>query len=99
MQSAYHAVLAVKSEPARFRGINGRLPADAGPLHLFHDGRPALDLCARRDRQARAIPPQQGLEKIMSDKSHVSMERRICLVCAAPYETGAILLDKRLRAS
>jgi hypothetical protein len=35
----------------------------------------------------------------MSDKSHVSMERRVCLVCAAPYETGAILLDTRLRAS
>ena len=62
MQSAYHAVLAVKSETARFRGINGHLPADAGPLHLFHDGRPALDLCARRDREVRAIPPQQSLE-------------------------------------
>jgi hypothetical protein len=35
----------------------------------------------------------------MSDKSHVSMECRVCLVCANPYETGAILLDRRLRAS
>ena len=35
----------------------------------------------------------------MSEKSHVSMERRVCLVCAAPYETGAILLDRRLQAS
>jgi hypothetical protein len=59
MPSTYHAVLAVKSEPARFRGINGRRPADAGPLHLFHDDRPALDLCARRDGEVRAIPPQQ----------------------------------------
>ncbi|EMM5787315.1 ATPase [Pseudomonas aeruginosa] len=35
----------------------------------------------------------------MNDKSHVSMERRVCLVCGTAYDTGSILLDKRLRAS
>jgi len=35
----------------------------------------------------------------MSEKSHVSMERHLCLVCGTEYETGAILLDRRLRAS
>ncbi|WP_421722522.1 ATPase [Alloalcanivorax xenomutans] len=35
----------------------------------------------------------------MNDKSHVSLERHICLVCGNPFDTGNILLDKRLRAS
>lgn len=35
----------------------------------------------------------------MNDKSHVSMERRVCLVCGVSYDTGAILLDRRLRHS
>ena len=35
----------------------------------------------------------------MNDKSHVSMERRVCLICAVEYDTGALLIDKRLRAS
>jgi len=35
----------------------------------------------------------------MREKSHVSMEQCICLVCGAVYDTGAILLDRRLRAS
>lgn len=38
-------------------------------------------------------------EIIMSDKSHVSREQHVCLVCGARFDTGAILLDKRLRAS
>lgn len=29
-------------------------------------------------------------------KSHVSMEQHVCMVCGAHYDTGAILLDKRL---
>ena len=33
----------------------------------------------------------------MTEKSHVSLERHVCLVCAAEYDTGSILLDKRLR--
>jgi hypothetical protein len=33
----------------------------------------------------------------MSDKSHVIMERHQCLACGVEYETGVILLDKRLR--
>lgn len=33
----------------------------------------------------------------MSSKSHVSMERHICLICATEYDTGAILLQRRLR--
>jgi hypothetical protein len=35
----------------------------------------------------------------MSEKSHVSMEQHLCLVCGRPFETGAILLDRRLRRS
>ncbi len=35
----------------------------------------------------------------MNDKSHVSLEQRACLVCGIAYDTGSILLDKRLRAS
>lgn len=35
----------------------------------------------------------------MHDKSHVSLERRVCLVCGSAFDTGAILLDKRLRPS
>ena len=32
-------------------------------------------------------------------KSHVSMEQHVCPVCGAVHDTGAILLDKRLRES
>ncbi|MDN4290562.1 hypothetical protein OA805_00670 [Citrobacter freundii] len=35
----------------------------------------------------------------MSDKSHISLEQHVCLVCGTAFDTGAILLDKRLRAS
>jgi hypothetical protein len=35
----------------------------------------------------------------MSEKSHVSLERKVCVVCGAAYDTGAILLDRRLRKS
>ena len=35
----------------------------------------------------------------MSEKSHVSMEQKICLVTGLPFDSGAILLDKRMRAS
>lgn len=35
----------------------------------------------------------------MNDKSHVSMEQHVCLVCGVAFDTGNLLLDKRLRAS
>ena len=35
----------------------------------------------------------------MNDKSHVSLEQRVCMVCGTTFDTGCILLDKRLRAS
>ena len=35
----------------------------------------------------------------MDDKSHVSLEQHVCLVCGVAFDTGSILLDKRLRAS
>ena len=35
----------------------------------------------------------------MNDKSHVSLEQHVCLVCGVRFNTGAILLDRRLRAS
>ncbi|HCW16446.1 ATPase [Achromobacter sp.] len=34
----------------------------------------------------------------MNDKSHVSLERHVCLACGTRFDTGAVLLD-RLRAS
>ena len=30
-------------------------------------------------------------------KSYVTMEQNVCVVCAKPFDTGAILLDKRMR--
>ena len=33
----------------------------------------------------------------MSDKSYVTMEQRVCQVCGIEYDTGTILLDRRLR--
>lgn len=33
----------------------------------------------------------------MIDKSHVTMEQQACLVCCKMFDTGSILLDKRLR--
>ena len=35
----------------------------------------------------------------MDDKSHVSLEQHLCVVCGALFDTGAILLDRRLRPS
>jgi len=34
----------------------------------------------------------------MNDTSHVSLEQHVCLVCGVRFDTGSILLDKRLRA-
>jgi hypothetical protein len=38
-------------------------------------------------------------EIVMNDKSRVSLEQHVCLVCGARFDTGNILLDRRLRAS
>lgn len=35
----------------------------------------------------------------MNEKSHVSLEQHVCLVCGTTFDTGAILLDRRLRLS
>ena len=35
----------------------------------------------------------------MNEKSHVSLEQRVCIVCRNTYETGALLLDRRSRPS
>jgi hypothetical protein len=32
----------------------------------------------------------------MNEKSYVSLEKRVCLVCGNEYETGSLLLDRRL---
>lgn len=32
-------------------------------------------------------------------KSHVSLEQQVCVVCGKPFDTGAVLLDKRLKDS
>jgi hypothetical protein len=84
--SPYHGVLAVKggARLARLRP-GGRL-------------RPLTACAAPCWRRFRAIPPEQP-EIVMNDKSHVSLEQHVCLVCGSPFDTGSILLDKRLRAS
>ena len=35
----------------------------------------------------------------MNEKSHVSLEQHVCLVCGTRFDTGGVLLDRRLRAS
>jgi hypothetical protein len=35
----------------------------------------------------------------MSEKSYVSLEQRVCVVCGVRYDTNTILLDRRLRPS
>jgi hypothetical protein len=35
----------------------------------------------------------------MPEKSYVSMEQKKCLVCAKDFDSGAILLDRRMRQS
>lgn len=35
----------------------------------------------------------------MEDKTFISLEQRICVVCGPTFDTGALLLDTRLRAS
>lgn len=35
----------------------------------------------------------------MNDKSHVSMEQKVCVVCTTKFDSGAILLDRRLKQS
>ena len=35
----------------------------------------------------------------MTEKSHVSLEQHVCLVCGTSFDTGSLLLDRRLRAS
>lgn len=34
----------------------------------------------------------------MTDKSHVTMEQHICKVCGKIFDTGSILIDRRLNA-
>jgi hypothetical protein len=35
----------------------------------------------------------------MNEKSHVSLEQHLCLVCGLGFDTGGILFDRRLRQS
>lgn len=35
--------------------------------------------------------------KTYSDKSFVTLEQRVCMVCGKQYDTGSLLLDKRMR--
>ena len=35
----------------------------------------------------------------MGTKSHVGMEQNVCPVCGKAFDTGTILLDRRLRNS
>jgi hypothetical protein len=53
--------------------------------------------CAHRGPPVPAILPKLP-EKVMNEKSHVSLEQHACLVCGVAFDTGNLLLDKRLRA-
>jgi len=35
----------------------------------------------------------------MDEKSHISLEQHLCLVCGLDFDTGGILFDRRLRRS
>lgn len=35
----------------------------------------------------------------MNDKSYVTMEQKVCLVCTKTFDTGSLLLDTRMRDS
>lgn len=35
----------------------------------------------------------------MSEKSYVSMEQNVCAVCGKTFDTGSILLDRRMQDS
>jgi hypothetical protein len=59
----------------------------------------ALDRCARRDGPAGEGNPARNTEMIMSEKSHVSLEQRVCVICGATFDTNAILIDRRLQPS
>lgn len=83
--SPYHGGLAVKCGAPVALAACGRL------RHLTACAAP----CWRR---FRAIPPVQP-EIVMNEKSHVSLEQHVCLVCGVAFDTGNLLLDKRLRAS
>src|SRR3546814_1103109 len=63
----------------------GRLRPLTAALRRAGDGSGQFRPCNRRT--------------VMHDKSHVSLEQHVCLVCGTAFDTGAILLDKRLRAS
>ena len=34
---------------------------------------------------------------MMSDKSYVTLEQRLCIVCGHPYDSGSLLLHQRLK--
>lgn len=53
--------------------------------------------CAVRPTGRGNAAPQR--KNIMNDKSHVSLEQHLCLVCGVPFDTGSLLLDRRLKAS
>src|SRR3546814_13563666 len=69
----------------------------AGVLAAVFD--PVTACAAPCWRRFRAIPPLQPEIVIMNDKSHVSLERHVCLVCGVAYDTCTLLLDTLLPPS
>lgn len=84
-----HRITAVLPSRAARAGARlrpgGRLRPLTAALRRDFDGSGQFRPCNRR--------------AVMNDKSHVSLEQHVCLVCGTAFDTGAILLDKRLRAS
>lgn len=52
----------------------------------------------RRVEAGSGNPPVQP-EYTVDNKSYVSMEQHLCVVCAKSFDTGNLLLDRRLKAS
>lgn len=40
----------------------------------------------------------RATENIMNDHSYVSLEQQVCVVCGITFDTGQLLLDRRLRS-
>jgi hypothetical protein len=60
--------------------------------------RPLTAPLRRGARASGNSAPGKG-STTMTEKSHVSLEQRACLVCGNTYDTGSILLDRHLKAS
>ncbi len=67
----------------------------AGTGHPVHSRAIHVGSTRQGVRLARVQTVRAGDD--MTNKSHVTMEANVCVVCAETFDTGAILLDRQLR--